>query len=222
MLKLFAVLVLMAFAVEEPDPINDEERNDEVAQAQTRARMIACLATARSVLVLNEAGVAAVLEASVHDKEATQQKIVAEIVNKCYKKIDHKVAEELLSKDVVDLEREDLADVVALDAEKFSTSGSSVEWTAEEQTLIDSIKYEMNRTDDGFDQEPPMVEGFDAADYTPAGSDGSTQMLSLGAVGALFAAIGFVVYKKMFTPQQSANQARKENRKQNRNSKKNR
>ena len=69
MLKLFVCLFLVAFAVEEPDPINDEERNDEVAQAQTRARMIACLATARSVLVLNEAGVAAVLEKSVHDKE---------------------------------------------------------------------------------------------------------------------------------------------------------
>ena len=222
MLKLFVCLFLVAFAVEEPDPINDEERNDEVAQAQTRARMIACLATARSVLVLNEAGVAAVLEKSVHDKEETRQKIVAEIVNKCYKKIDHKVAEELLAKDVVEIEREDLADVVALDAEKFSKSGSSVEWTTEEQTLIDSIKFEMNRTDDGFDQEPPMVEGFDAADYTPAGSDDTTQFLSLAAVTGLFVAIGFVVYKKMFTPQQSVAQQRKADRKQGRNSKKNR
>jgi hypothetical protein len=201
MIWLSFLIVFVAYGVEEPEPINDEERNDEVAQAQTRARMLACLATARSKLIMDQESVEAVLSASVHDKEETRKKIVASIVYRCYNKIDWRVAEELLADDHVDLTRADLADVVSVNPGDFG-AGTSVAWTKEEQELIDAIKFEMNRTDDGFDQEPPMVEGYDPADYvtTDAGvSSESVTYLAFGAAALLFAAMCFFLYKKMFT-----------------------
>jgi hypothetical protein len=99
-----------------------------------------------------------------------------------------------------------------LDKASFG-KGTSVAWTKEETDLIDSIKYEMNRTDDGFDQEPPMVEGYDPADYTPPGSSSdSVGILALGAAGILFAGVAFFVYKKMFTKQVSKRDERKTTR----------
>jgi hypothetical protein len=131
MIWLAFLFLLTAHGVEEPEPINDEERNDEVAQAQNRAVMLACLATARSKLIMDQESVEAVLSASVHDKEATRKKIVASIVHRCYNKIDWRVAEELLGDDHVDLKRSDLADVIAFSPSDFG-AGSSVEWTKEE------------------------------------------------------------------------------------------
>jgi hypothetical protein len=56
----------------------------------------------------------------------------------------------------------------------------------------------MNRTDDGFDQEPPIVEDFDPADYAPLGaSSGNVQYLGFGAAGLLFIAIGYFAYRQI-------------------------
>ena len=50
MIILFTLLAVLAAGTDEPDPINEEEQNDEIAQAQTRSRMLACLNIARNVV----------------------------------------------------------------------------------------------------------------------------------------------------------------------------
>ena len=161
MIILFALLSALAAGTEEPDPINEEEQNDEIAQAQTRSRMLACLNIARNLVDQHPADVQAVIDASAHGKKETKKKVLAQVVYKCYQMMDNKFAEVILLDDYVELSRNELQGFVNLDKQQFADPASSVELTAEEAALLKEMKDIAESKDPEFDKDPPPMGSDD-------------------------------------------------------------
>ena len=190
-----SLLVLAAWAIEEPEPISEEEQHDEVAQAQQRAKWLACLLLTRQVVVDGVSDLAPVLESSKHTPEATLRKIKSDIMWKCTEGMSNSVAERLLSSEVIDLADPDLKSFLEIDKAALQDAKSDITPTKEQLALFEAIKFEANRTDDGFEQEPPVVEDFDPSSYgttNELGINNTVQTVSLAAGGAVFLGLLFV------------------------------
>lgn len=190
-----SLLVLVVWGIEEPEPINDEERQDEVAQAQQRAAWLACLMITRQVTIDGVADLAPVLETSKHEREPTLRKIRADMMWKCTQSISPAVAEKLLSSETIDLTDPDVTAYLAIDKAALADSSRDITPTAEQLALFEAIKAEANRTDDGFEQEPPMVENFDPSGYianNELGLSNTVQTVSLAAGATVFLGVLFV------------------------------
>lgn len=179
-------LLLIVAALEEPEPINEEERNDEIAQAMNRAKLVACLSLVRSKVLDNGDWAETTIKQSKHDPAKTKQKIVADLLYVCHSEITYEQAELVLSEDFVDITKPKWAGLLKIDEQQFSDPAANLDLKPEQQALVDYIKAEMTKKDDGFEQEPPSVEGFNPADYI-AGSSTVAQWLLLAgtAVGGL-------------------------------------
>lgn len=194
-LVVISLLVLAVLGIEEPEPINEEERKDEVAQAQQRAGWLACLMITRQVTIDDVASLAPVLEASKHEREPTLRKIRADMMWKCTQSIAPAVAEKLLSSETIDLGDPDITAYLAIDKAALADSTRDITPTAEQLALFETIKAEANRTDDGFEQEPPVVENFDPSGYVATndlGLSNTVQTVSLAAGATVLLGVLFV------------------------------
>ena len=190
-----SLLVMVALGVEEPEPINDEERHDEVAQAQQRAAWLACLMVTRQIVIDGVTDLAPVIAASKHDRESTLRKIKADMMWKCTTGISNSVAEKLLSSETIDLADPDISAFLVIDKAALADSTRDITPTAEQLALFEAIKTEANRTDDGFEMDPPVVENFDPSGYVASndlGISGTVQTVALTTGAAVFLGVLFV------------------------------
>ena len=148
-------ILLVARAVEEPEPINEQEMHDEIAQSQTRAKWIACLLIASEKLEHSSSHIQEVASKSPHTHEVIVKKLAADILESCEAKITWRQAEEILSEEHGEDIKAFIAAASEVNLEQFSSP--TVKYTARQEQLIKDIGEEMIRQDDGFDQIPPVV-----------------------------------------------------------------
>ena len=137
-MHIFLLIALVA-AIEEPEPINEQERNDEVAQSQMRAGWIACLYLARNRILQDNSEISEIATSVSKEAKALQKKIAASSLYKCSLAINAKQAEEILRTENIDWGDESISRLVDTDYQKFKT----LDWkyTDEEKGLIDKIEY---------------------------------------------------------------------------------
>ena len=138
-------LILLAFisisyAFEEPEPINEEERNDEIAQAQERAKQIACLAIVRGKFIEHSDEIASILSLSPHDSELTRHKIIADIAYKCSQEITWQLAEDLLAADKMNLSDPLIINWVTLNTDFYLNKSNDMSWTPEQKLYFEKIE----------------------------------------------------------------------------------
>jgi len=158
-LAAISLLVLLAWGIEEPEPISEEERQDEVAQAQKRAGLLACLMLAWQVTVENVADLEPVLETSKHPRDSSLRKIKADLLWKCNQGVTNSLADEMLS-GIIDLANPTISSFLEVDKAALQNPDQDIAPTAEQLVLFKTIQFEANRTDDGFEQPPPIVDDF--------------------------------------------------------------
>ena len=200
-MRLLAISLLLALslAIEEPDPISEEEQHDEVAQAQQRAKWLACMLITRAYTLDGEAELEPVLKESKHDREKTLVKIRGDIMYKCSNGITAKAADKMLAAETIDMTDSSVVAFLQIDKEALADAKKDISLTKEQQDLYAAIKevpfiQEMNRTDDGYEVEPPIVKDFDPAMYSTneLGVSSTVQQVSLAAGGAFFLGLLFV------------------------------
>jgi hypothetical protein len=151
---IFGLLAVLAAALQEPLPINPEEEQDEVAQAQQRAVWIACLDLASTQVESNLALISRKAVENSISIEKIIKKYSAGLLLSCSKTVEVSLAEKYLSGEESD-------DVKELKNRKFGESFSELrlfELNLEERNLIDRVFNEANRKNDGFDQEAPVLQ----------------------------------------------------------------
>jgi hypothetical protein len=140
-MKLIALsLLLLTAALEEPEPIDDQERNDEVAQAQQRAKLVACLSLTRARVVDYSEWTAAFISESKHDASKTKHKLVADLIYNCNQAITLEQAESVLSEDFVDLTKPEWKTLMTVDEQQFKDPKANIEVRPEQLALIEKIK----------------------------------------------------------------------------------
>lgn len=159
-LAAISLLVLLVWGIEEPEPIDEAERQDEVAQAQHRAGLLACMMLTWQVTVEGLADLEPVLEASKHPRDLSLRKIKADLLWKCSQGMTNTLAEQLLSSETIDLNNPALSSFLEVDQAALKNPTQDLSLTAEQLALFEAIQFEANRTDDGFEQPPPIVEDF--------------------------------------------------------------
>lgn len=145
----------IAYSAEEPEAINDEERHDEVAMAQERAKWIACLKLASSKLEQSASDLEALKLSSKHTNDVIVKKLAADILDVCIEKITWKIAEAILEEQTAEILSKFIAEVTVIDIGQFSND--KVEFSDRQKALIGQIVEEMNRVDEGFDYPPQVV-----------------------------------------------------------------
>jgi len=172
-------MLALSLAFEEPEPINEEEKYDEVAEAQKRAVWIACLSAIKTRLDTSQDAVQGIASAKSVDYSKAHKKVVTSMLSKCVNTVSPSKAEEILMSDVVDLKIPELQSCCSIDSSEFK----SLELTSEETQLLQAIQEEINKKDEVFEQEPPVVENFQSSknEILPM----PVQYLGLG-VGLLF------------------------------------
>lgn len=157
-MRLFLMLLAIGLvhSAEEPEAINDEERHDEVAMAQDRAKWIACLKLASSKLEQSASDLEALKLSSKHTNDVIVKKLAADILDVCIEKITWKIAEAVLEEQTAEVLSKFIAEVTIIDISQFSND--KVEFSDRQKALIGQIVEEMNRVDEGFDY-PPQVVG---------------------------------------------------------------
>lgn len=137
-------LVAISHAVSEPEAINDQELNDEIALVHQRASQIACLAVVRTKMIEHHAEISEILEKTPHDKELTQRRIIADIALRCSQEITWEFAEELLMNSTIDLSHPKVLSWVKLNRDFYLNPLSDMAWTSEQVSYfekIDSVSY---------------------------------------------------------------------------------
>ena len=154
-----SLLVLLVWGIEEPEPITEEEKHDEIAQAQQRAKQLACMLLTYQVTVDGVADLEAVLQSSKHSRDVTLRKIKTDLLWKCSQGITNPLAQQLLLSDTIDLSNPELSSFLTIDKAALQDPGN-LSPTPEQLALFEAIQFEANRTDDGFEQPPAVVEDF--------------------------------------------------------------
>ena len=161
-MKLFVSICLLAAVnavFEEPEPINDQEKNDEIAQSQKRVKWIACLSIASETLEANPDAVKTAANSNKNSDSFVRKKIAADILENCSSKITWKQAEEVLTENRSEKLVEFVKSVSQFDLQQFKQQ--DLKLTASQLELLEQITTEMNKEDDGFDQPNPVVEGVE-------------------------------------------------------------
>ena len=138
---LWAVCLLLGAAalVLEPPPISYEESADEVAEAQKRARWLACLLFIRNQY--SPEYLDSVAENSKFPKEPTLLRFKADILLSCVKHITITVAEKYLSFDQIYTQEEKLVigTITSISSEIFQQEDSDIGLTMEQEELLSEM-----------------------------------------------------------------------------------
>lgn len=134
------VLVLSVAGVEEPPASSAEEENDEVAQVQRRSRWIACLSLARTFSIDHELELSSILTRTVHSKEATRKRIVADIVEACVVKATEEVVQKLVTEEDLDIYEEEWEPFLDINETFYLTPDSVVSLTPSQEKLYAAIR----------------------------------------------------------------------------------
>ena len=146
-------LFTLALGLVELDPITEEEKHDEVAQAQERSVWIACLFLAYTHIDVAGESLATFQSESGHSLGAIKRKVSSSILERCAASITWKEAEEILSSapGVSDDKYDELA---AIDLENFTP-----ELTPGQQALVDKIEKFINLKHEDLFPPPPKTQG---------------------------------------------------------------
>jgi hypothetical protein len=146
-------LVLLAQALVELDPITEEEKHDEVAQAQERSVWIACLFLAYTHIDVASETLNSFQQESGHSISLIKRKVSSRILDRCSSSITWKEAEEILSSTpgINDQKYDELS---AIDLENFSP-----ELTESEKALVDKIENFINLKHEDLFPPPPKIQG---------------------------------------------------------------
>jgi hypothetical protein len=146
-------LVCFALAMKEPQPVNQEELSDEIALAQQRSVWIACLMVSSAVVERERNEIIKISQNFGHPYNLLVAKIAAETLEACLENIDFESAEIGLKDEEIFLLRE--VKKFKVSADQFQNK--TLELTKKQALIVQKIKSEINRVDDGFDQQPPVV-----------------------------------------------------------------
>jgi hypothetical protein len=138
------LLIAISHAIPEPEAINDQEVNDEIALAHQRASQIACLAVVRTKMIEHFAEISEILEKTPHDKELTRRRIIADIALRCSQEMTWEFAEELLMNNQIDLSHPTVLYWVKLNKDFYLNPASDMAWTSEHVSYfekIDAVSY---------------------------------------------------------------------------------
>lgn len=117
---LFVLLCIGACkALTELEPINDEEKKDEVAQAQQRSVWLACLFIAYNKLGASAVEIDETAKESVYSLKDIRKKLAADILEKCASKITWVQAEKLLADEELTIENEVIQMVSEINLNQF-------------------------------------------------------------------------------------------------------
>lgn len=131
--------LLLAGVFGNEEGLSEEEKNDEVAQEQTRSKWIACLMLGRQIYEEYP---------SMIDQYASQRnvkpgeinkKISADVLAECNKKIDWKVAAQMLSNDRIDLTIPEIESFSKFDITEYSSKDLAL--TDEQRKLFEDIEH---------------------------------------------------------------------------------
>ena len=186
---LFFCTLLVISAVQEPESINEEEKHDEIAQSQMRAKWIACLSIASSRLEKSSAEIQEILSKSSHSHEVIVKKLAADILETCEKKITWRQAEEILSEEQGTNLADFIGEVSQINTLQFQQP--TIIFSERQKQLIQEIVEEMQRKDDGFDQPVPTVQEV-------INSSSSCCCLNCYATAAGVGLIGILIIWKLF------------------------
>ncbi|CAG9313417.1 unnamed protein product [Blepharisma stoltei] len=195
----FFAVVALAIASEEPEPINDQERNDEVAQSETRTRWVACLLISRTKLIKDFDSISEIYTESSFKKEFIQRRIIADILYKCDKVLTSKQAEELLVAEDINLEAPGIKELTIIDKEFYLNEKSDIRLTQQQEELVKKILIEANKVDEEIEVEAPIVDDFDPSVYSQNKDLLPTGLYYPGLIGGVFLLIGlgFFIIKRV-------------------------
>lgn len=158
----------------------------------------------RNKLSQHSSEIEEILSSSKHSKELTQKKIIGDMLYKCDQLLSSKLADFLLSNEEIDLNNPDIQDIITINKDQFAQSSSDITLSDKQVDLIDRIVKESQKTDDGFDQEPPIVKGFDAEVYAMSKAILPPWLYNGGLVGGVvligglaYSSNNYVVVKKV-------------------------
>lgn len=89
-------LLIVGHALEEPQALNDSERNDEVAQAQLRAKWLACLIIAQEVVTQHNHQIDLIALEQTLNRSLIVRKTAANVLSECTGNIHLQDAQEVL------------------------------------------------------------------------------------------------------------------------------
>lgn len=127
--------VVLAMGFNELPAESDEERNDEVAKAELRARVIGCLSLARNYVM--KTNLSDVIQN--HPEKAAKQKIAADILHHCYINAEQPVIEEYVLLEKQEAEYVPLAQHYVFDREVFKDVKGYIGLTAGQVELYELI-----------------------------------------------------------------------------------
>ena len=146
-------MLVLTSALVELDPITEEEKHDEVAQAQERSVWIACLFLAYTHIDLAGESLASFQAESGLSLGAIKRTVSSSILERCAASVTWKEAEDILSSapGVSDSKYDELA---AIDLENFTP-----ELTPGQQVLVDKIEKFINLKHEDLFPPPPKTQG---------------------------------------------------------------
>lgn len=134
-----AVLLVLLFPATFSDPT--PEPLDEVFFSEQRSLWIACLSLARSFSIDHEMSLSPVLTRSVHSKDLTRRRIIADIVEKCVKTATPEQIQKLLTQDdEFDILDEDWEEMITVNETFYASADSDVALTESQEALYSAIR----------------------------------------------------------------------------------
>ena len=146
-------LITITLGLVELDPITEEEKHDEVAQAQERSVWIACLFLAYTHIDIAGNSLASFQVESGHSLGIIKRKVSSSILERCVASITWKEAEEILSS-VPGVSDDKFDELAAIDLENFTP-----ELTQAQQALVDKIEKFINLKHEDLFPPPPKTQG---------------------------------------------------------------
>jgi hypothetical protein len=151
---IFAFCLSSVWGMKELDPINDEEKHDEVAQAQERAVWIACMFLAYNKLETIEEPISELAAREKLEVKDIRKKIAADILEGCNSEISYTEAEEILSSQTLDLNSALFSKFLSISLDTYT---KNLSLTPSQSELLSLIEKETNTKDEDLVPEPPKI-----------------------------------------------------------------
>ena len=149
-------LILLANGLDEPEAINDKERNDEVAQAQDRSVLITCMFIAYKKLEDSSDTLKNIKSTSVFSLEEIRKKIALDIIEKCTGRISWRQAEKIMATDNFNIDSEEFKDIADINIQQFQ---SSFNFSQVQLDILAKIEKEINIKDEDIVPMPQQRNG---------------------------------------------------------------
>ena len=131
--------LLLAGVFGNEEGLSEEEKNDEVAQEQTRSKWIACLMLGRQIYEEYPSMIEQYASQRNVKPGEINKKISADVLAECNKKIDWKVAAQMLSNDRIDLTIPEIESFSKFDITEYSSKDLAL--TDEQRKLFEDIEH---------------------------------------------------------------------------------